>query len=74
MPEALREAIEDLQDVSAKHHRQEAVDSPFNHIPASSTFFLLKCCMPEADSVASAECSCEASSCHALAASESSWC
>lgn len=34
MPEALRMAIEDLQDMSGKYHRQEAVSGPFNHLPA----------------------------------------
>ena len=53
MPEALREAIEDLQDVSRKYHRQEAVGSPFNP-SATLTILLPECCMPEADSVASA--------------------
>ena len=41
MPEALREAIEDLQDLSAKYHRQEAVSGQFDHLPVVSSIFLL---------------------------------
>ena len=55
MPEALREAIEDLQEMSEKYHRQAAVSAIVIHLSAVSTTFLLNCCMHEADSVASAE-------------------